>query len=636
MFMGKRNNYFTEEQIEILQQRSEVKHVRANRLTFTYEFRMELYEQWVLQPQVSTLRNILNKTFGYGIIPYQTIRSIHLNFKRHNKPSGACNKSFGVNSLSYRSTAEINDYLLSTGKFVKKKKGISFSYDFIQELYHNYPSISIEEGLIKNNINPEKVGYQRIYQLKKLFDGEKNDIVERSIYTDSIKKYHNHPYIQRITKSQFVLNHHFFNEASVYINNLSIDDILYIFCIDYKDLNVSLKNRIKYKLTHWQHKEDETSIDETSSLYLLIQRNKHKALKQLIHLNFDNIKKELSTYSKMKRKALCKWISVLPKDVEKEYTVISILRTIGISKTNYYSILKNDNYGVYELNKERKDELDAQSIKAVLEYKGIPKGSRMVYMMLPRLENKKMSRNKILRLMHKYNLVCNVRKSNSSRTANRKLIENNKKENLLKRQFRLCKPMETLLTDVSYLKYDNNQTAYLSCVKDSSSGKILNVIVSSSQDINLAKRTLLGLSDYKLKENGIFHSDQGILYMSNEFQKLIQDMNLQQSMSRRGNCWDNASQESFFGHFKDECKYQNCSTLEEVTQKVITYIDYYNNERPQWTRNKMTPNEFEKYLLQMNDEEFINYLSIERTKYEKMRQVAIEKAKNRAKDIGAL
>ena len=124
--------------------------------------------------------------------------------------------------------------------------------------------------------------------------------------------------------------------------------------------------------------------------------------------------------------------------------------------------------------------------------------------------------------------------------------------------------------------------------------------------------------------------------MSNEFQKLIQDMNLQQSMSRRGNCWDNASQESFFGHFKDECKYQNCSTLEEVTQKVITYIDYYNNERPQWTRNKMTPNEFEKYLLQMNDEEFINYLSIERTKYEKMRQVAIEKAKNRAKDIGVL
>ena len=57
-------------------------------------------------------------------------------------------------------------------------------------------------------------------------------------------------------------------------------------------------------------------------------------------------------------------------------------------------------------------------------------------------------------------------------------------------------------------------------------------------------------------------------------------------MSRRGNCWDNAPQESFFGHLKDEVNYKSCTTLEEIKNSIDDYIDYYNNYRCQWNLKK--------------------------------------------------
>ncbi|MCY6353718.1 IS3 family transposase, partial [Clostridium sp. ZS2-4] len=64
-----------------------------------------------------------------------------------------------------------------------------------------------------------------------------------------------------------------------------------------------------------------------------------------------------------------------------------------------------------------------------------------------------------------------------------------------------------------------------------------------------------------------------------------------------GNCWDNAPQESFFGHMKDEVDFKSCSTLEDVINKVDDYIDYYNNHRCQWGLKKMTPKQFRNHLL---------------------------------------
>jgi len=68
-------------------------------------------------------------------------------------------------------------------------------------------------------------------------------------------------------------------------------------------------------------------------------------------------------------------------------------------------------------------------------------------------------------------------------------------------------------------------------------------------------------------------------------------------MSRRGNCWDNAPQESFFGHFKDEAYIKSCTALDELKDEIDEYIDYYNNYRYQWDLKKMTPVLFRNHLL---------------------------------------
>ncbi len=90
----------------------------------------------------------------------------------------------------------------------------------------------------------------------------------------------------------------------------------------------------------------------------------------------------------------------------------------------------------------------------------------------------------------------------------------------------------------------------------------------------------------KLHSEAILHSDQGVHYTSPKFQKQVQQLGLKQSMSMRGNCWDNAPQESFFGHFKDEVILSKCSTLEEVIKEIDDYMDYYNNYRYQWNLSK--------------------------------------------------
>ena len=68
-------------------------------------------------------------------------------------------------------------------------------------------------------------------------------------------------------------------------------------------------------------------------------------------------------------------------------------------------------------------------------------------------------------------------------------------------------------------------------------------------------------------------------------------------MSRRGNCWDNAPMESFFGHFKDEVDYKAATTLQELKHKIDHYMVYYNNYRYQWNLKKMAPIQYRNHLL---------------------------------------
>ncbi|MFT4415170.1 IS3 family transposase, partial [Fredinandcohnia humi] len=118
--------------------------------------------------------------------------------------------------------------------------------------------------------------------------------------------------------------------------------------------------------------------------------------------------------------------------------------------------------------------------------------------------------------------------------------------------------------------------------------------------MGIVYRTLNKLRD-TLNENihpeAILHSDQGFHYTHPEYQKRVRELGLLQSMSRRGNCLDNAPMESFFGHFKDEVDYKEARSLVELKYMNDDYMDHYNNLRKQWTLKKMTPASYRSHLI---------------------------------------
>lgn len=615
---------FTNEEIELLSKSPYVKNIRQNRLTLTHEFRCILYDEWIKQPSTSQIRNTL-KSYGFdcSMLGADLIWSIMSNFKCNGRPSGGKNKVFG--QRPYAVELYDNSFLIDSGVFIKAGSLVRFSSSFIDKAGKEYPSVSIESLLESYGLDPEKVGYQRIYKLKKkLKNGEKP---KEKISAKAIEKYTTHPYVKRCNADYFTLNKQFYNEALIF-TSYPIDEILGIFDIDGSDLPVRVQNKIKEQLSSWKGDFDDMVVECDQEFRCRIQHNRMRALEKLSMMYFDSIRKILPSLTPEQKKALCIWIRDLPHD-RYDYSIRSILKRVGISKSSYYSILSDDNYGM----KERQDEIDFEYIKKVIDYKEFRKGTRTIYMMLPDICGVHFGRNKILRLMRKYNCICAIRRERTELKANRELLKNNRKPNLLKRRFRLARPGEILLTDVSYLKYGLNRTEYLSCVKDAVSGRVVSHITSSGNDLNLVMDTIDTLDH---TEDAIFHSDQGSLYFNNLFQNRIKELGYRQSMSRRGNCWDNASQESFFGHMKDECDLSGCSTSEEVKEMIDNYVYYYNNERPQWTRNKMTPAEYEDYLNSLSDNEYSDYLQNEQEKYDKMMKKAREKALKRAVELGAL
>ena len=615
---------FTNEEIELLSKSPYVKNIRQNRLTLTHEFRCILYDEWIKQPSTSQIRNTL-KSYGFdcSMLGTDLIWSIMSNFKRNGRPSGGKNKVFG--QRPYAVELYDNSFLIDSGVFIKAGSLVRFSSSFIDKAGKEYPSVSIESLLESYGLDPEKVGYQRIYKLKKkLKNGEKP---KEKISAKAIEKYTTHPYVKRCNADYFTLNKQFYNEALIF-TSYPIDEILGIFDIDGSDLPVRVQNKIKEQLSSWRGDFDDMVVECDQEFRCRIQHNRMRALEKLSMMHFEMIRKILPSLSPEQKKALCIWIRDLPHD-RYDYSIRSILKRIGISKSSYYSILSNDNYGM----KERQDEIDFEYIRKVMDYKGFRKGTRTIYMMLPDICGVHFGRNKILRLMRKYNCICAIRMERTELKTSRENLKNNRKPNLLKRRFRLAGPGEILLTDVSYLKYGLNRTEYLSCIKDAVSGRVVSHITSSGNDLNLVMDTIDTLDP---SDDAIFHSDQGSLYLNDFFQNRIKELGYRQSMSRRGNCWDNASQESFFGHMKDECDLSGCSTSEEVKEMIDNYVYYYNNERPQWTRNKMTPTEYEDYLNSLSDNEYSDYLQNEQEKYDKMMKKAREKALKRAVELGAL
>jgi len=183
----------------------------------------------------------------------------------------------------------------------------------------------------------------------------------------------------------------------------------------------------------------------------------------------------------------------------------------------------------------------------------------------------------VMKLMKAEGLTCQLRKK---RYCSYKGLIGKTAPNLLNRDFTAKQPNQKWATDVTEFKVLNEKW-YLSPILVLFNGEVVSYSLAKSPAFalitDMLKKALPGLPE---KLGLILHSDQGWQYQMRPYQKLLAERGIQQSMSRKGNCYDNAVIENFFGLVKTEFfEHQNFKSAEEFENKLIVYLDYYNNDR---------------------------------------------------------
>ncbi len=267
-----------------------------------------------------------------------------------------------------------------------------------------------------------------------------------------------------------------------------------------------------------------------------------------------------------------------------------------VSRSGYYNWVNSEDI---RNKKESHDQKSFELILQAYQYRGYDKGARGIYMRLIHMNPPViMNIKKIRRLMKKYNLFCPIRRANPYRRMAKAIKTNNVADNILNREFKLHGPRMVLLTDITYIAY-NNTRCYLSVILDVFTKEALSYVLSASLEVDFVLETvniLIEKHGISLSSETLVHSDQGCHYTSYSFIQILKDKQLRQSMSRKGNCWDNAPQESFFGHTKDEIDLSKCKTFNDVKNIIDDWIEYYNNDRYQWNLSKLSPVEYYQHV----------------------------------------
>jgi putative transposase len=219
-------------------------------------------------------------------------------------------------------------------------------------------------------------------------------------------------------------------------------------------------------------------------------------------------------------------------------------------------------------------------------------------MAIERSEGLAFNKKKIARIKNKYNLQTKIRMKNKFKMFAKKKQEHATFPNLLDRNFDQKTPDKVYTTDITQINYGGKK-AYLAAVKDMCTKEIVGKSVSNRIDIQLTNSAMdkaLKRLTKEQQENLMVHSDQGFHFTHISYRLKLKNGGVTQSMSRKGNCIDNAPIESFFGHFKDLLDLENCKNMHDVKKEVTEKINYYNHRRPQLGIQKMPPSEFRRHF----------------------------------------
>lgn len=268
---------------------------------------------------------------------------------------------------------------------------------------------------------------------------------------------------------------------------------------------------------------------------------------------------------------------------------------LDLSRDTYYAFPKRQRI------RQKRDREIVDRLRLLAKAKKFKLGIQTLTMAYTRTYHEPINHKKVARLKREYDIPTKIRTRRYAKPQQPKLTEHMIiAENSINRNFNVPSPYQAAGTDVTYLWIPKLcQFAYLANVRDMATGEYLGWDVSFLNDQCLADGAVLDMRHRHVRTFGLMlHSDRGGTYTSEHFQKdIVLGHDLIPSMSRKGNCIDNAPTESGHGHLKDWFDFTKCTTLQEIKAEIDRVIHYFNEERPQWQRKKMTPVEYRDHLL---------------------------------------
>lgn len=342
--------------------------------------------------------------------------------------------------------------------------------------------------------------------------------------------------------------------------------------------------------------EGEAPLDESAELSSALSLRGVEAIHQRINACGSRKKKEVEAVKSLVKGEEC--------------TVIEACRIAGIPRATYYNNMSPS-------DKQQSDKelaeimLEIERDKHVSFTYGKMRLTAAVNQRLAKLPLEQRERitngegkvnvKRVHRLMKEFDIHAHIRRKSHPANYYKEVRETQKANiapNILKRNFKSDEPLRKFSTDSTYIPCCDQKFVYLNPLIDLFNSEVVSYVVS---DVNTEEEVIQMLKALPAEavKGALIHNDQGSLYWSNQWKDICTKLGITRSMSRRGNCWDNAPSENFFSILKSELGltkkgYKTLLPAATVKSLIHDYIPWYNNTRIQTKLNYMSPVQYRK------------------------------------------
>jgi len=277
------------------------------------------------------------------------------------------------------------------------------------------------------------------------------------------------------------------------------------------------------------------------------------------------------------------------------YKIGVLCKALGLSRSGYHA-WKRRKPSLRKLEEER----IVKAIKAAHERGRGTYGPEKIQTEILAVDGLEVGLNRIKRLRRKHGIRCKQRRKFKATTDSRHKMP--VAPNLLRQKFEVFKPNQVWVADITYIPTDEGWL-YLAGIKDLCTKEIVGYALNERMTHALVGRALFrAVAARKPSKGLIHHSDRGSQYCSKNYLKIIKQFGIVPSMSRKGNCYDNAPMESWFGTLKSELTHhRHYRTRQEATREIVEYIEvFYNRQRRHAKLGNISPAEYVRKLYRMN------------------------------------